>query len=950
MSGLRAKLPIETINKSQKSTISRTSQLTADLSSIWSNGDGKILQDASRKSSQSSSINSSKLRRKTLAYGEKVHREILRDLSSEDDEDGFVKLDGTPHLLPVDDDFLETCTPLTAKALTLPPTQISGPLKGIAESVFAYLEVFSGHENRSEYFADELRLLGASVCQRFLLTKVTHVVFREGRQSTLLKAWAKKIPVVSILWIDSCTKTNEMVPVDKFLVSRNDVNLFGKRLKCMQPKKFVAEVALSDDNMQKRVKRIESRKLMKEITNLKITPSPVKDRSGESQETILVQETPRINGEYVSSFASRLLSSRAKWLSMTETCTPESLRKQMQEIKDKLAGLTENSSPDSESQCESLSQIRSLRLRKHCAKKVLRNGHATERYMHRNDRGGMPVPKSPRPYKRHELLKRTLNFSARNFSNTVIPSTPSASMTPSSLSRESLKENSACRSTNKSPRRLIMDTSNLTPVNSVRHPSFKSDFDLRRRRRTLAVEFDARKSVERSPPKKTQVLPILTENDRESVEVQSLYSGVCPDDSGGERISLVIDASDEKTNEEFSNQSNINQQRIKYPECNYTASSSSVSVSTLAVKVVDTSRVVKTNEIAINTRLRDRLEDDSIPASLKMRETVSQVFHNVMKNSLQQNVRKSLVSPKKRRLFDERRSVVDLTASPSTNQKENIPRVGESAVDDISTVFENLKKKSPPTKQKFGRLRSSMFNMKTRSSAIQLLQTGRPSNEEFKSLDRYSPSKARCNAETTTTIKKTPLKSTVRGRRKTLAPGLHLLHVSSYANATVEQSKVINKVVKRLGGFILQQNVDHSTTHVVCGAVRRTLNVLYGVVRDCKIVSFEWIVESQKKKRWLDIDSFLVSEFATPSDQSCKKLLSKMGPIFLAKNTQPPAEHMKALLAYCGAKVTTSAKRCLLCIGQHSNCPVRSTVVNEKWLLDSIVKRKALPFDPYVIG
>ncbi len=39
----------------------------------------------------------------------------------------------------------------------------------------------------------------------------------------------------------------------------------------------------------------------------------------------------------------------------------------------------------------------------------------------------------------------------------------------------------------------------------------------------------------------------------------------------------------------------------------------------------------------------------------------------------------------------------------------------------------------------------------------------------------------------------------------------------------------------------MKENVDDSTTHVVCGASRRTLNVLYAITRGCWLVSQEWV-------------------------------------------------------------------------------------------------------------
>lgn len=47
--------------------------------------------------------------------------------------------------------------------------------------------------------------------------------------------------------------------------------------------------------------------------------------------------------------------------------------------------------------------------------------------------------------------------------------------------------------------------------------------------------------------------------------------------------------------------------------------------------------------------------------------------------------------------------------------------------------------------------------------------------------------------------------------------------------------------MKTLGGFSIVDRVRESTTHVVSGGHRRTLNILLGIARGCWILSFEWV-------------------------------------------------------------------------------------------------------------
>ncbi len=55
------------------------------------------------------------------------------------------------------------------------------------------------------------------------------------------------------------------------------------------------------------------------------------------------------------------------------------------------------------------------------------------------------------------------------------------------------------------------------------------------------------------------------------------------------------------------------------------------------------------------------------------------------------------------------------------------------------------------------------------------------------------------------------------------------------------KQEVVFQLVRNLGGFTVVDIVCESTTHVVSGSPRRTLNILLGIARGCWILSFEWV-------------------------------------------------------------------------------------------------------------
>ena len=52
---------------------------------------------------------------------------------------------------------------------------------------------------------------------------------------------------------------------------------------------------------------------------------------------------------------------------------------------------------------------------------------------------------------------------------------------------------------------------------------------------------------------------------------------------------------------------------------------------------------------------------------------------------------------------------------------------------------------------------------------------------------------------------------------------------------------MIHRVVRQLGQFAIKPTVDATTTHIICGSVRRTYNILVGSVMGCWILPLEWV-------------------------------------------------------------------------------------------------------------
>uniref|UniRef100_A0A3Q3DI73 Microcephalin 1 n=1 Tax=Hippocampus comes TaxID=109280 RepID=A0A3Q3DI73_HIPCM len=176
---------------------------------------------------------------------------------------------------------------------------------------------------------------------------------------------------------------------------------------------------------------------------------------------------------------------------------------------------------------------------------------------------------------------------------------------------------------------------------------------------------------------------------------------------------------------------------------------------------------------------------------------------------------------------------------------------------------------------------------------------------------------------------------------------------------TQKQNTVV-QVVKALGGFSIVDRVCESTTHVVSGEHRRTLNVLLGIARGCWILSFEWIVWCLEQRQWVPEEPYELSE-QFPAAQICRlqkhlsfgdhyqqDLFQDQPPMFVSQHSQPPAPSLVELIQLCGGRVCNSVRQAGICIGRYSGRrPVGSRILSEQWVLDSITNLKNLSYDNY---
>ncbi|XP_060727830.1 microcephalin [Tachysurus vachellii] len=176
-----------------------------------------------------------------------------------------------------------------------------------------------------------------------------------------------------------------------------------------------------------------------------------------------------------------------------------------------------------------------------------------------------------------------------------------------------------------------------------------------------------------------------------------------------------------------------------------------------------------------------------------------------------------------------------------------------------------------------------------------------------------------------------------------------------------EKQQTVIQVVNSLGGFTVVDAVCESTTHVVSGSPRRTLNILLGIARGCWILSFEWILWCLEHRQWVPEEPYELSDHF-PAAPICRlqqhlsagehqqDLFREQPLMFVSSLSQPPCHSLTELLQLCGGTVCRSVRQAGICIGKYNGKrPEGTKCLSEQWVLDCVTHHLLLPYDNYIL-
>merc|ERR1711974_164172 len=162
-----------------------------------------------------------------------------------------------------------------------------------------------------------------------------------------------------------------------------------------------------------------------------------------------------------------------------------------------------------------------------------------------------------------------------------------------------------------------------------------------------------------------------------------------------------------------------------------------------------------------------------------------------------------------------------------------------------------------------------------------------------------------------------------------------------FTSCQLDDSRLVKDVIKRLPGRAkIEQKVMHTTTHVVCGESRRTLNMLRAILSGCWIVSLDWLHECLEKNIWVDEELYEMVSFSAAVKQRRierellprSDLLKECGPFYIGRYCLVPKKELMELIQMAGGKCVNQLRMARVILGHDYDSRTCATQVSEKWV------------------
>ncbi|XP_071998414.1 microcephalin isoform X2 [Engystomops pustulosus] len=784
-------------------------------------------------------------------------------------------------------------------------------------------------------FSQQLLNLGAKVSKTFN-KQVTHLVFKDGSQSTWDKAVKSKVKLVSVLWVEKCREMD--LHVDETLHPAINTNngipqLAKKKRKCMQPKDFVERTPENDRRLARKFD-----KMCKDLDVQKAS-ADIPILSFEDDGTLLYSPKAVV----------------------ADRCN--AMEKRIQEMKNK----RENLSPTA-SQVSQIFDFSSLK----------------------PSLGNSPSVAIDSP---HGNDSSSLNTSYEDLFEGVVkgasvPSTPKNVDAVAKEGKVSSKSNLSPQKTEggkSSPRRVKKRSQ--TQAKSRRSNRFKLSEDAPiNDSATLLIMNKTPDKINKAVPKlgldsvdkeSTDLSIQISHGNQKSTKVKAA-DGTADNDSGSDTFSNTALGKDRVFGLDYSSMSNRLVALCKEKEQSKKKGRSSLKSDVSFAKNKAVKVEAKPFLSSCNTDSDDafsNFEDFFTSSDLNARQSKLKRF------SLSMEPRRSPSPPplttdkdcrKRRRSVGvafqdmgtakKRKTIHSVTPSVSSSvSNENVAeRKKSTAVRKVETPCIKESEKSVNSKLAPA-VCKTMEDVPGVQETLQI-KAGTDHGIEKKLFqpsvgsktsacdaigglsEMFNEQRNKCTEDS---------RKTERGRKVTRSLVM--------TSMSTEKQSMIIQVVKKFGGFLFSDEVCETTTHVIAGSPRRTLNIILGIARGCWILSYDWVLWSLERGHWIPEEPYELSDQypgAPISRLQCHlssgeyrhDLFSSVPTIFVSPNSQPSCDKLSEVVQLCGGKVCKTLRPAKICIGMFTGKrPPDLECVSEKWLLDSITQHKLLPLQNYLL-
>ncbi|XP_042704726.2 microcephalin isoform X4 [Chrysemys picta bellii] len=858
-----------------------------------------------------------------------------------------------------------------------------GPLKDITSPILsllglylelgvsAYVEVWSSNrtENYSKTFAQQLLDMGAKVSKTFN-KQVTHVVFKEGHLATWRKAQKTGVKLVSVLWVEKCREAGAHIDESLFpaIYTNEGLPLLIKKHKCMQPKDFIEKTPENDKRLQKKLdlmaKELDIQKTatasqMSQISSLNSTQPGYGESLGVTSSASALLPEEHISDSLNSSFDD--IWGNCKYKNQKPASAESDIYVSTPASEYSLLSSSDqgNLTPKSSN-------------RKHLNKKLI--------LQH-------PLKGELFPKKRKSEVSPNLNQSGEDTLTSASVSTKSSFLQEKGLSHITLSpemvqlEAAAVTTGNPSDSLVSSEDSINMPLVDINIPVDTRDCSVRYKIRGKPKREKYNMKLTTSSCKvgsENEFLVAMTTRNKSSDIEEASYddffspSNLKKSEMQVRNFPLQVQQKSPSAPEVTCKRDFLSHKQDRLFEgsdkqCTALIKKRKRTVKTSGVSTESGCKITECSESTISVTLNcmsggvatETAEALGSSPLNKLPQNIQKISCRTSVNSCPQATGKLLHSSENSKMQHHD----TLKMLGQLNSKTDYHVEGKQCLSKTRLPEENTVLMAPDSlkSDKMGAVEPKEHPLTFPDSTNTEKSTG---EKKEILLKKCSPSIENeisvCEAtdvscEVFNENKNKPSgESKKTGRIKKPTRTLVMTSMSS------EKQCAIIQVVNKLGGFLFSDDVCETTTHVVTGSPRRTLNVMLGIARGCWIVCYEWVLWSLECGHWISEEPYELSA-NFPAAPICRlqrhlssgryqqDLFSSQPVMFISLASQPPCDKLSELVQLCGGKICKTLRQAKIYIGEYlGKKQPEIKYLSEKWILDSVTQHRICPLENYM--